>query len=99
MSAVQVVKESLPGFMAGNGTVGGTPAQLTTIAFPITKHVVVQAASGNGSTVSVGPASAQAANGYILAAGESTPPIYVDDTSKVWVVGGAADQDYNWIAN
>jgi hypothetical protein len=99
MSVVNIGKEAMPAFMAGNGTVGMTPAQLSTMTLEVRKHVVVRASSDNGSTVAVGSAAALAANGFILAAGEQTPPIYVDDLSKIWVVGGDADQEFNWIAN
>jgi hypothetical protein len=81
-------------FSAGNGTVGTTPQQLS-IACDVLKHVVVRASSGNNSTITVGPTSA---TGFILAAGEQTPPIYVNDISKILVVGGMADQNYSRIS-
>jgi hypothetical protein len=34
-----------------------------------------------------------------LKAGEKTPPIYVNETDKIAVIGGDADQAYSWIAN
>lgn len=96
---VNIAKESLPsGFMAGNGTVGTSEQVIDDKAFAIQKHIVIRADSDNGNDIIVGRPG-DAANGFILHAGETSPPIYVDDTSKVAVVGGAADQAYSWIAN
>lgn len=99
MSCVNVVKESIPRFFVGHGTVGATPAQVTTLSLEVLKHVIVRATAGNTGTISVGMSSAQATDGFILAEGEQTPPIYIDDANKVWVVGSDADQDFSWIAN
>lgn len=99
MSVVQVGRETNPdGFYAANGTVGTTPAQAS-IGTPVLKHVVVRANTGNSNTIKVAGSSAGTATGFILAAGETSPPIYVDDVNKVWLVGGAASQGYSWIAN
>ena len=96
---VNIAKESLPtGFMAGNGTVGVSEEVIDALAFPIQKHIVIRADSDNGGDIIVGRPGA-AVSGFILHAGETSPPIYVDDTSKVAVVGSEADQDYSWIAN
>jgi hypothetical protein len=98
MSCVNITNESVPGepLKAGNGTVGTDEARITEIDWPIRKHVIVRAASDNTSTITVGPPG-DAANGFVLAAGEQTPPMYVDDTSRVRVVGGDADQAFSWI--
>lgn len=98
MSQVNIGKECISQFLTGHGTVGAAEAALSTIVWPVMKHVVVRASADNGNTVSVGPKN-NSANGFILAAGEQTPPIYVDSTDKIFVIGGAADQDYSWIAN
>jgi hypothetical protein len=99
MSVVQISSESLPdGFHAGHGTVGTTEAKISAVPFPIRKHLVIRAASANTGTVFVGTPG-DAANGFALAAGEQTPPIYVDSTDKVGVVGSAASQAYSWVAN
>ncbi len=95
---MEITREALFGFMAGNGTVGTTAAPLTQQSFQIWKHVVIRASASNTGVIIVGDGAARAAAGFILAKGEQTPPIYVDDTSKVWLVGGAAGQAYNWIA-
>lgn len=96
---VSVGKEAVDSFYAGNGTVGETPQPLHEVGVIVRKHVVVRADSGNGSeTISVGPPS-RSASGFILAAGEQTPPIYVENTDLIEVVGSAAAQAYSWIAN
>lgn len=99
MNSVNIGNESLEdGFLAGNGTVGGTETKISSVNFKIRKHVVIRADSGNANTVIVGRPGAASA-GFILNAGEQTPPIYVDETDKVAVYGGAADQAYSWIVN
>jgi len=99
MSIVNIAKEAVDTFKAGNGTVGTTPQKLATINWPALKHIVVAAAAANGNTITVGSSAGETTTGFILAAGEKTPPIYVDGTDRIWVVGGAAAQAYNWLAN
>ena len=97
MSPVHVINECVPGdqLRIGHGTVGASEQPLDTIEWPLRKYVIVHAAAGNGNTVIVGRPG-DAANGWILEAGESTPPIPVDNTRHLVVIGGAAGQDYNW---
>lgn len=99
MSQVNIGREVIDGFNAGHGTVGTTPVPLQTASWTVNKHVVVRADSGNGNTVTVGPTAGGASGGFVLAAGQQTPPIYVDDVNKVFVVGGASGQVYSWISN
>lgn len=99
MSVVSIGRETSPeGFRAGNGTVGTSPAQLD-VGCPVLKHVVLRADSGNTNTIKFNYTSASATNGFILNAGDTSPPIYVDDVNKVWVIGGASGQVYSWIAS
>jgi hypothetical protein len=97
MTPVHVINESVPGdqLRIGHGTVGAVEAKLDAIDWPLRKWVVVHAAAGNGGTVTVGRPG-DAANGWVLAAGESTPPIPVDNTSFLKVIGSAPAQAYNW---
>ncbi len=94
---VQIGKEAVATFAAGDGTVGTAAAQLPGGA--VLKHVVVRANAGNSNVIMVGQSAAAVPNGFVLAAGEQTPPIYVDDLSKVWLLGGAASQGFSWIAS
>lgn len=99
MSIVNIAKVTLPdGFMAGHGTVGTTEQAVSGVNFEIRKQIVVRADGANTSTVVVGRPG-DAANGFILKAGEQSPPIFVDATDKVHVVGGAAGQNYSWLSN
>ncbi len=93
----QIGKESLATFAAGDGTVGLSAAQLP--GREVLKHVVVRANGGNANVIMVGHSADAVGTGFILSAGQMTPPIYVDDLSKIWVVGGAASQGFSWIAS
>jgi hypothetical protein len=98
MSTVNIGGESLPEWCAGNGTVGTAPAQIFPSAKNVVKYIVVRANAGNSGTISLGPAPAQADAGFILAAGDTSPRIYVNDLSKVWLVGSDAAQAFSWMA-
>jgi hypothetical protein len=96
---VQIGKESVQhSFMAGHGTVGATEVPLTSMPFSVLKHIVIRAMTGNTGLIYVGPVG-HASDGFELAEGEQTPPIYVDDTSKIALIGSDADQDFSWVAN
>lgn len=100
MSMVNIGQESLQdGFMAGNGTIGQTEGKVSSVNFPIRKHIVIRASAANGAEEVIVGRPGDAVNGFRLAAGEQTPPIYVDETDKVRVVATAAGQDYSWVAN
>ena len=96
-ASVDVAKESIAGWASGNGTVGTTPQKLGD--YPVAKKVVVRANGGNSGVITIGATSDQAAEGFILAAADRSPEIYVDDINKIWVVGSAAGQGYSWIAS
>jgi hypothetical protein len=94
---VAIGKEALGSFAAGNGSVGTSAAQLP--GRLVNKHVVIRAGSDNGNVVIVGHSADAVGAGFVLAAGEQTPPIYVDDLSKLWIKGGAASQAFSWLVN
>jgi hypothetical protein len=94
---VNIGKEALGEFKTGSGSVDQTETPLS-LDFQVNKHVVVRADSGNGSTIKVGPIG-HAASGFILKAGEQTPPIYVDSLAKIGVIGGDDDQIFSWVAS
>jgi hypothetical protein len=99
MSVCQIGQETVSGcFHAGNGTVGLSEVAIATVNIPITKHIVIRADSGNGDTVSVGNPG-QAALGFILNAGEQTPPIYCPNSDDLRVIGGDVDQVFSWVIN
>lgn len=96
MSVVSISKESLPNFLAGNGSIGTTEGKISAVNFPVRKHIKVRADKNNTDTVFVGPPGNAV---FALAAGEESPPFFVDQTDKVAIVGGAANQAYTWLAN
>ncbi len=96
MSTVSITKESLPDFLAGNGTIGTAEGKVSAVNFPICKSLTLRADSANTSTIKVGRPG-NSANGFVLAASNETT-IYADQTDKVAIVGGAANQAYSWVA-
>lgn len=99
MSTVNIGKEAVAGFMSGNGTVGTDAAQVYANSIEVLKHVTVHADSGNSGTIKVGASASQASTGYVLNAGDSTPPIFVNDLSLIWVVGSGSGQNFSFICS
>jgi len=64
----------------------------------VKKYVMVRANGANGDVVMIGESAAGVGDGFILSAGQQSPPIYVNNLNKVYLVGGAANQGYSWIA-
>jgi hypothetical protein len=64
----------------------------------VNKYVVVRANGANTGIILIGTTAANVGDGFILSAGQISPPIYVDQLNKVYLVGGAAGQGYSWIA-
>jgi len=81
-----------------SGTVGTSPAALSTADYPVYDGVFVRADDGNAGTVKVGSvADIAAGRGYPLAAGESVK-IKIDTISKLHVIGSEAAQAYTWLS-
>jgi len=95
---VSVGNEAMHNWQAGTGTVGTTPAQIFPAEFKVTKYVVVRANAGNSGTISLNNSAVSADGGFILAAGDTSPEIKINDLSKVWLVGSAADQAFSWVS-
>jgi len=68
------------------------------VGWEVKKYVMLRANGANSSVITVGDRADNAADGFILSAGQQSPPIYVDNLNKLYIVGGAADQGYSWIA-
>ncbi len=62
------------------------------------KYVMVRANGANTNVIMVGHSADAVSDGFILSAGQQSPPIYVDNLNKVYLLGGAAGQGYSWIA-
>ena len=92
---MDIAKESLPTFIAGQGTVGLNEIPLC-ITQPINKFVVVKADPGNLNWIMVGRRGA-AHDGFPLLANEQTPPIYVETTDAIGLVAGGPDQHFSFL--
>lgn len=68
------------------------------VGWPVKKYVMLRANGANTSVIMIGNRADNAADGFILSAGQQSPPISVDDLNKVYLVGGAEGQGYSWIA-
>lgn len=68
------------------------------VGWPVKKYVMLRANGANTSVIMIGNTPANASDGFILSAGQQSPPIYADDLSRIYIVGGVADQGYSYIA-
>lgn len=68
------------------------------VGWPVRKYVMLRANGANGNVIMIGNTADNAQDGFILSAGQQSPTICVDNIAKVYIVGGAADQSYSWIA-
>jgi len=68
------------------------------VGWPVKKYVMLRANGANTSVIMIGNTADGADDGFILSAGQQSPPIYVDQLNKLFIVGGAADQGYSYIA-
>jgi hypothetical protein len=95
--------ETVDSFQHGRKSgVGTTAVALTTTSVTATKGVQLRAADANTGVVYVGKStvttdSADATDGYPLAAGESLF-VPVDDASKIYLRATAASQKVFWFA-
>jgi hypothetical protein len=95
---VSIAREASTEFSTGHGTVGVTKAALASASAPLSKYVIIKADLTNTNNVFVGGPTVTTTTGFLLDAGEATPPIHIDDLSKVYVVGDAASQGFSWLA-
>ncbi len=95
---VDVDRESQAEFRTGSGTVGTESMPLSAVGWPVKKYLMLRANGANTSVIMIGHSAEGAADGFILSAGQQSPAIYADNLNKVYIVGGAADQGYSWIA-
>lgn len=68
------------------------------VGWPVKKYVMLRANGANASVIMIGNRADNAGDGFILSAGQQSPPIYVNDVNRIYIVGGAVDQGYSWIA-
>jgi hypothetical protein len=84
-------------FWTDAGTCTTTPKRLNDKSFPLKHYVMVRANSGNTKAICIGNSDCKN-TGLILAAGEHTSPIPIDNLNKLWVASAEGDQGYSWIA-
>lgn len=68
------------------------------VGWPVRKYVMLRANGANNNVIMVGNRADNAEDGFILSAGQQSPPLYIDNLAKVYLVAGAADQGYSWVA-
>jgi hypothetical protein len=96
---MQIDKESLPDFWTGAITVGKTPVQLSSASQPIRKGIHIRVGTlPAGALLSIGCTNAVGTIGFIVPAGETSPLLYVDDLSKLWLVSSEDNTPITWIA-
>jgi len=94
---MDIQKTAVEAFIAGHGTIG-TAAARAGIAQRCVKGVTIKADLANANNVYVGhDLNVSSTNGFVLDAGEDVF-IEIDSLDKVWVIGGAADQGYSFVA-
>ncbi len=82
------------GFATGSGVVDTTAIAIGVAGLSIT----IRANGSNTGVICIGNTAESAAEGYILSSGDVSPPIYVDETYKVFIVGSVKGQGYSWLA-
>jgi len=96
---MQIDKESLPDFWTGVGTVSKTPAKLSDASQPIRKGIYIRVGTlPAGALLSIGSTQAVGTIGFVVPAGETSPLLYIDDVSKLWVVSTEDNTPFTWIA-
>lgn len=93
------IKLSQPAFFTGlDASIGATAQQLTERSVALNRGIIITCTTG---TVYIGPNSGvSAANGYpLVSASDKTVEVFVDDPSKVWIIGDAPAQAYKWVAS
>lgn len=95
---MQIVEQAYAEFKAGALDVDQVAIKLAP-AFRVHGRVSLKAADGNTGTIYVGDSvNVSSSNGYPLAENEGVD-IYVNDVSKIWVIGSADNQVLKWVCS
>ncbi len=86
MGYTNIGRETVEEFWTGQGEATQFAAPVLSSSVPLLKHATVRAASGNPGDLYVGPSNVAVGTGFILDAGDETPPIPIDDLSKLYVI-------------
>jgi hypothetical protein len=89
---MQIDKESLSEFGTNNVTVGTTPMQMQSL--PLRKGVYLTV-GGTTATVTLGKTTT--CNGFEIKAGETSPMLFIDDLSKLFLVSTEEGTTVTWI--
>lgn len=98
---MQLVRTAGTKLIVQSRTVGTSAENISkgNLETPLQNGVRVKADTGNGDNIYIGDDdTVSTTNGFPLDAGEEVL-IPVDELSKVWVIGGAVDQDFHIIAS
>lgn len=96
---MQIEKESLPDFWTGAAVISTTPVQLSSVIHIVRKGVYIRVGVlPTEALVSVGKTTNVANDGFIISAGQTSPMLYIDDLSKVWLHSTEAATPITWIA-
>ena len=88
MGYVSIGKEAAEEFQAGQGSVSIFPEPVLAAGYgqSVQKYVIIRADAANPGNLYVGPSTVVVGAGFLLDAGDETPPIYIDSLAKVHVI-------------
>lgn len=96
---MQIEKESLPDFWTGTIVVGTSPVQFSAVEHKVRKGVYLRVGTTVADAlISIGKTATEAATGFSVAIGVTSPLLYIDDLSKLWIVSNKASTPVSWIA-
>lgn len=84
-------------FASGVVTVGGTEVQLSALA-GMKGVITLRAASANSGTVTIGATGLSSLGGFTLAAGQQSPPLYLDTPGSLYAIASASSQKLEYFA-
>ncbi len=83
---MNIGREAVEEFRAGQGLATQFASPILSSSVSVLKHVTIRAATGNSGDIYVGPSGVAVGTGFLLDAGDESPPILIDDLSKVHVI-------------
>lgn len=83
---------------AGTVTTAGTSVQLDSSTTAPNDSITIRASTGNSDVIYVGGPDVDSTNGYVLAAGEPSPPLHVSP-SEIWIDCASNGDGFTWIGS
>jgi hypothetical protein len=100
MSVVHVSKTSVRDFCAGHGVVDSSTEKvvidLGSAGLPVTKHLTIRADINNTDAILIGRPG-NAAAGFVLRPGETSPPLFVENVNDVALIAASGSQAFSWV--